>query len=70
VRDIAAADIESPCNRVGVRHDKRIRAQLADLVADARKLALRVFARKTNVMRHDLAGRRRWPIGPHRVDRI
>ena len=70
VRDIGAADVEGPGDRVRIGDDQRVGLELGDLGPDGRELGLGGLAGKTHVVQRHRAERRGRAVLPQLVDRI
>ena len=70
VRDIGAADVEGPGDRVRIGHDERVGLELGDLGPDGRELGLGGLAGKTDVVQRHRAERRGRAVVPQFVDRV
>src|SRR5207302_7505588 len=68
MRDVMAADVEDPGNRVRIADEHRILG--AERGGGAGEFPFRILSGKSKPMQGDFAKRRRWAIRPDRVDRV
>ncbi len=70
VRNVAAADVEQPADRIRKRDDGRVRLEFLELFGNAQTLGFGRFACERERMRHGFGERRAGLVGPNRVDGI
>src|SRR5262249_18806334 len=70
VRHVAATDVESPRNVLGIRDQQGVSAQFLQLSTDTFKFAGRGFASERDFAQRYCADRGCRPVSPKRVDRV